>query len=291
MPTAWRRWAAASTCARRRSTTWARRVTTSNSTSACAARTSATARCVSPPRCFAANGCWCRVNWSTLLPTPSRSKPGRCRHPCGHCCRPTRPARLCSNCARGSGPRWVPTRAAFARQCSSTSKASTPSGWSMLPTTLRCTPSPTTAWACRWQAVVCCSVNSGWRRFGRTATLPTVRGAKLGAAVLRGLMDQARQRGDTAVMPQAQTAAVGVYEHHGFEREGEVFEAAGVPHQTMRRALWRRCRRFRTAGPAARKPRRGVTGSRRPQTLRPPRSRWRLAAPASRRRAARCTFP
>ena len=27
------------------------------------------------------------------------------------------------------------------------------------------------------------------------------------------------------------------YERHGFEREGAVFPAAGVPHQTMRRAL------------------------------------------------------
>lgn len=77
----------------------------------------------------------------------------------------------------------------------------------------------------------------GLAQVGRMATLPTVRGAQLGAAVLRALMDQALQRGDTAVMLQAQTSAVGFYARHGFEREGEVFEAAGVPHQSMRRAL------------------------------------------------------
>ncbi len=77
----------------------------------------------------------------------------------------------------------------------------------------------------------------GLAQIGRMATLPTVRGAHLGAAVLRRLMDQARRRGDQAVMLQAQTAAVGFYERFGFVREGGVFEAAGVPHQTMRRTL------------------------------------------------------
>jgi YbgC/YbaW family acyl-CoA thioester hydrolase len=77
----------------------------------------------------------------------------------------------------------------------------------------------------------------GLAQIGRMATLPTVRGAHLGAAVLQSLMDSARQRGDRAVMLQAQTTAVGFYERLGFVREGEVFEAAGVPHQTMRRAL------------------------------------------------------
>jgi YbgC/YbaW family acyl-CoA thioester hydrolase len=77
----------------------------------------------------------------------------------------------------------------------------------------------------------------GLAQIGRMATLPTVRGARLGAAVLHALMDQARQRGDTAVMLQAQTSAVGFYERFGFEREGAIFEAAGVPHQTMRRPL------------------------------------------------------
>ncbi len=77
----------------------------------------------------------------------------------------------------------------------------------------------------------------GLAQIGRMATLPTVRGAQLGAAVLHALMDLARRRGDTAVMLQAQAAAVGFYARFGFEREGVVFEAAGVPHQAMRRAL------------------------------------------------------
>lgn len=77
----------------------------------------------------------------------------------------------------------------------------------------------------------------GLAQIGRMATLPTVRGAHLGAGVLHGLMERARERGDRAVMLQAQTTAVGFYERHGFVREGGVFEAAGVPHQAMRRAL------------------------------------------------------
>jgi YbgC/YbaW family acyl-CoA thioester hydrolase len=78
---------------------------------------------------------------------------------------------------------------------------------------------------------------AGLAQIGRMATLPTVRGAQLGAAVLQALMGLARQRGDQAVMLQAQTSAVGFYERFGFMREGGIFQAAGVPHQTMRRAL------------------------------------------------------
>lgn len=77
----------------------------------------------------------------------------------------------------------------------------------------------------------------GLAQIGRMATLASVRGAHLGAAVLQGLMGSARRRGDRAVMLQAQTSAVAFYERFGFAREGEVFGAAGVAHQTMRRAL------------------------------------------------------
>ena len=77
----------------------------------------------------------------------------------------------------------------------------------------------------------------GLAQVGRLASLGSLRGAKLGKAVLQRLMQAARERGDVAVMLQAQTSAIGFYERHGFVQEGPVFEAAGVPHQTMRRAL------------------------------------------------------
>ena len=77
----------------------------------------------------------------------------------------------------------------------------------------------------------------GLAQVGRLATLPSLRGAQLGKAVLLRLMQLARERGDVAVMLQAQTSATGFYERFGFVNEGAVFDAAGVPQQTMRRAL------------------------------------------------------
>lgn len=77
----------------------------------------------------------------------------------------------------------------------------------------------------------------GVGRIGRMATSATVRGASLGDAVLQALMQAARARGDREVLLHAQVSAVGFYRRVGFVPEGEVFEEAGVQHQTMRRAL------------------------------------------------------
>lgn len=77
----------------------------------------------------------------------------------------------------------------------------------------------------------------GLGQIGRMATLPTLRGAQHGRAVLQRLMQAARERGDVAVMLHAQTSAVAFYERYGFVAEGDVFETAGIPHQTMRRTL------------------------------------------------------
>ena len=77
----------------------------------------------------------------------------------------------------------------------------------------------------------------GLAQLGRMATLTSLRGAQLGKAVLQGLMQAARDRGDVAVMLHAQTSAKGFYERFGFASEGALFVAAGVPHQTMRRVL------------------------------------------------------
>ena len=77
----------------------------------------------------------------------------------------------------------------------------------------------------------------GLAQLGRMAALPSLRGAHLGQAVLQRLLQAARERGDVAVTLHAQTGAVGFYERFGFVAEGPVFETAGIPHRTMRRAL------------------------------------------------------
>ena len=77
----------------------------------------------------------------------------------------------------------------------------------------------------------------GLAQVGSLATLGSLRGARLGKAVLQRLMQAARERGDMAVMLKAQTSTTGFYERCGFVNEGAVFEAGGVPHQTMRRTL------------------------------------------------------
>jgi len=76
----------------------------------------------------------------------------------------------------------------------------------------------------------------GVGQIGRMATLASMRGARLGRAVLEALLSAARERGDREVMLQAQTSAVSFYERLGFVRRGAVFEDAGIPHQAMRRA-------------------------------------------------------
>ena len=78
---------------------------------------------------------------------------------------------------------------------------------------------------------------AGVAKIGRMATLATVRGAGLGAAVLQALMQASRERGDRELLLHAQTSAVGFYQRAGFSADGAVFEEAGVMHQAMRRRL------------------------------------------------------
>jgi YbgC/YbaW family acyl-CoA thioester hydrolase len=77
----------------------------------------------------------------------------------------------------------------------------------------------------------------GVGKIGRMATLQAVRGAGVGRAVLRALLQAARARGDRAVRLHAQASAVGFYLRAGFAPEGPVFEEAGIPHQAMRLVL------------------------------------------------------
>jgi predicted GNAT family N-acyltransferase len=72
---------------------------------------------------------------------------------------------------------------------------------------------------------------------GRMAVLKAWRGRGVGAALLRALIQAARERGDREVVLSAQVHALGFYRRHGFTAQGEIYEEAGIPHQAMRLAL------------------------------------------------------
>ena len=72
---------------------------------------------------------------------------------------------------------------------------------------------------------------------GRMAVRKTVRGGGIGSALLQALMAQARARGHRHVVLSAQTQAEPFYARHGFAREGEQFQEAGICHVQMRHAF------------------------------------------------------
>ncbi|WP_025917587.1 GNAT family N-acetyltransferase [Herminiimonas sp. CN] len=69
---------------------------------------------------------------------------------------------------------------------------------------------------------------------GRMAVHKEARGSGVGAALLLALMQQAQQRGERQVELSAQTHAEAFYARHGFVREGEQYQDAGIPHVHMR---------------------------------------------------------
>ena len=70
-------------------------------------------------------------------------------------------------------------------------------------------------------------------RIGRMAVNRGLRGSRFGKDVLMGLVDAARQRGDTEVLLHAQCSAEGFYTRLGFVARGAVFEEAGIQHIEM----------------------------------------------------------
>ena len=68
---------------------------------------------------------------------------------------------------------------------------------------------------------------------GRMAVRQLGRGTGIGSALLLGLMDQARLRGDQQVVLSSQTHAAPFYQRHGFVIEGEEFFEAGISHINM----------------------------------------------------------
>jgi predicted GNAT family N-acyltransferase len=74
-------------------------------------------------------------------------------------------------------------------------------------------------------------------QIGRMAVLKGWRGQGAGKAMLRQLIDAARERGLREVALSAQVQAVEFYRAEGFAPEGAVYEEAGIPHQAMRLRL------------------------------------------------------
>lgn len=69
---------------------------------------------------------------------------------------------------------------------------------------------------------------------GRVAVLRPFRGRGVGLAVMKAVLDYAREAGMKEVFLGAQTHAVPFYEKLGFAAEGEPFDEAGIEHRHMR---------------------------------------------------------
>lgn len=70
-------------------------------------------------------------------------------------------------------------------------------------------------------------------RIGRMAVLAEYRRQGVGASLLRGLIEKARNLGLGKVTAHAQVTALNFYRRFGFVAEGEVFSEAGIPHQAV----------------------------------------------------------
>lgn len=77
----------------------------------------------------------------------------------------------------------------------------------------------------------------GVAKIGRMAVVRTMRGSRVGRAVLDGLMKAAKARGDQEVILHAQMSAAPFYARAGFAERGAVFEEAGIPHVEMVRLI------------------------------------------------------
>ena len=71
----------------------------------------------------------------------------------------------------------------------------------------------------------------------RIAVLADHRDDGLGRAIMARIEDLARERGIDRLVLHSQTRAAPFYERVGYERVGEEFEEAGIPHVEMRKEL------------------------------------------------------
>ncbi|QCS43800.1 GNAT family N-acetyltransferase [Natrinema versiforme] len=71
----------------------------------------------------------------------------------------------------------------------------------------------------------------------RVAVLESRREAGVGRALMASLEERADARSFTELKLHSQTRAADFYRRLGYERHGEEFEEAGIPHVEMRKAL------------------------------------------------------
>lgn len=74
-------------------------------------------------------------------------------------------------------------------------------------------------------------------KIGRMAVVPAWRGQGVGQAMLKHLVEAAREHGHPAVTLAAQAHALAFYERLGFTAYGETFMDVDIPHRNMRLAL------------------------------------------------------
>ena len=77
----------------------------------------------------------------------------------------------------------------------------------------------------------------GLAKIGRVAVLKEARGRGLGLLLMQAVIEEAKRRGFTESVLDAQTYAVPFYARLGYVAEGEEFDDAGIPHFLMRRKL------------------------------------------------------
>ncbi|HNR92093.1 MAG TPA: GNAT family N-acetyltransferase, partial [Dokdonella sp.] len=75
------------------------------------------------------------------------------------------------------------------------------------------------------------------RMIGRMAVLPEWRGRGVGAALLRALLERARELRLPEVELHAQVHAIPFYERAGFTAFGDEYDECGIPHRSMRMHL------------------------------------------------------
>ncbi len=74
-------------------------------------------------------------------------------------------------------------------------------------------------------------------RIERVAVLESYRGEGLGEKVMDIAESRARERGATSAFLHGQLRVAAFYERLGYERVGEQFEEAGIPHVEMVKSL------------------------------------------------------
>lgn len=73
----------------------------------------------------------------------------------------------------------------------------------------------------------------GVAKIGRMAVLQSMRGSRVGRAVLDALMKSAREHGYREAVLHAQVSAAPFYMRAGFTTRGSVFDEVGIPHVEM----------------------------------------------------------